>query len=56
MNAATQTATQSRSNLLGLILVLATGLSLVGVAGFAGSEFLHQVAHDGRHSAAFPCH
>lgn len=56
MNAATQSATQSRSDLLGVVMVLAIGLSLVAVAGFAGSDVLHHMAHDGRHSAAFPCH
>jgi cobalt transporter subunit CbtB len=56
MTASIQVATQSRSELLGIILVLVAGLSLVGVAGFAGSDVLHAIAHDGRHSAAFPCH
>lgn len=56
MTASTQIATQSRSELLGILLVLAAGLCLVGVAGFAGSDVLHDIAHDGRHTAAFPCH
>lgn len=45
-----------KSNLLSILVVLAMGLTLVAVAGFAGSDILHNVAHDGRHSAAFPCH
>jgi len=32
------------------------GLSLLYAAGFAESAQLHNAAHDGRHSASFPCH
>jgi len=32
------------------------GLSLIFVAGFAGMQAVHDAAHDGRHSLAFPCH
>jgi cobalt transporter subunit CbtB len=39
----------------GLIaLVLGMGL-LVGV-GFAGSQVVHNAAHDTRHAIGFPCH
>ncbi|MGD9601877.1 MAG: CbtB domain-containing protein [Gammaproteobacteria bacterium] len=32
------------------------GLGLLWVVGFANADLLHDVAHDTRHSAAFPCH
>jgi cobalt transporter subunit CbtB len=32
------------------------GLALLYAAGFAETAQLHNAAHDGRHSASFPCH
>ena len=32
------------------------GVVLIAGSGFAGSEALHNAAHDSRHSNAFPCH
>ncbi|MDN2565857.1 CbtB-domain containing protein [Aquibium sp. A9E412] len=32
------------------------GLFVVGFAGFAQSDVVHNAAHDYRHSMAFPCH
>ena len=32
------------------------GLGLIFVAGFASLPAVHDAAHDGRHSHAFPCH
>ena len=32
------------------------GLVLLYAAGFAETAELHNAAHDGRHSASFPCH
>jgi cobalt transporter subunit CbtB len=32
------------------------GVFLIFGAGFAGSEVLHNAAHDVRHGMAFPCH
>ena len=32
------------------------GLALLYGAGFAETAQLHNAAHDGRHSASFPCH
>ncbi len=32
------------------------GLVLLYAAGFAETAALHNAAHDGRHSASFPCH
>jgi len=38
------------------MLALLLGLFLVWGAGFANSQTIHDAAHDGRHSFAFPCH
>ena len=38
------------------LLALVFGLFLLFGSGFAGSETLHNAAHDSRHSFAFPCH
>jgi len=38
------------------LLAASLGLTLIFIAGFANSHVLHNAAHDGRHSAAFPCH
>jgi cobalt transporter subunit CbtB len=32
------------------------GVVLVAGTGFAGSNVLHNAAHDARHAFAFPCH
>jgi cobalt transporter subunit CbtB len=37
-------------------LAVMLGVGLVYGAGFAGSEVLHDAAHDARHSFTFPCH
>jgi cobalt transporter subunit CbtB len=37
-------------------LVLAFGLLLLAGAGFAGSDYVHNAAHDTRHAIGFPCH
>lgn len=29
---------------------------IIGAVGFAGSEILHNAAHDVRHGLSFPCH
>jgi cobalt transporter subunit CbtB len=41
--------------IIGLV-VLAFGLLLLAGAGFAGSDFVHNAAHDTRHAIGFPCH
>ena len=33
-----------------------TGALIIGAVGFAGSEILHNAAHDVRHGLSFPCH
>jgi len=38
------------------LTALVFGLFLVLVSGFAGSNVLHNAAHDTRHSIGFPCH
>lgn len=38
------------------LAALLFGVILLFGAGFAQSEALHNAAHDGRHSFAFPCH
>ena len=42
--------------LLAGIMILAFGILLVGGAGFAHSDYLHNAAHDVRHGLGFPCH
>jgi len=38
------------------LTALAFGLFLTFASGFAGSDVLHNAAHDTRHSIGFPCH
>ena len=33
-----------------------TGVFIISAVGFAGSEVLHNAAHDIRHGLSFPCH
>ena len=37
-------------------LAAAIGLFVITMVGFAGSDALHNAAHDTRLGAAFPCH
>jgi len=41
--------------LAGFSALLLGAFFILGV-GFAGSEIIHNAAHDTRHSLAFPCH
>ena len=43
------------SRIAGFSAVMLGVFFIYGV-GFAGPEILHNAAHDGRHSIAFPCH
>ena len=52
---AAKTPTQSNV-VVPAVLALVFGLFLILGSGFAGSETLHNAAHDSRHSFAFPCH
>jgi cobalt transporter subunit CbtB len=46
-----------RAALVGAALMMAVfGAGIVYGVGFAGSEVLHNVAHDTRHANGFPCH
>ncbi len=38
------------------LAAIAFGILLVGGAGFAGSQALHDGTHDTRHAFALPCH
>ncbi len=38
------------------VLAVLLGVVLIYGAGFAATDALHNAAHDGRHSASFPCH
>jgi cobalt transporter subunit CbtB len=48
-------ASSSQTLLAALGAMLLGSVLLFGV-GFAQSPMLHDAAHDGRHSFAFPCH
>lgn len=41
---------------LSSVLAASFGLVLIYGAAFANVSALHNAAHDGRHSAGFPCH
>ncbi|MBI4184118.1 MAG: CbtB-domain containing protein [Proteobacteria bacterium] len=45
-----------RPEVAAIALSVGLGLAVLFVAGFAGPEILHTVAHDGRHALSFPCH
>ena len=45
-----------KDRILPALLAGALGLALLYGAGFAEKAQLHNAAHDGRHSAGFPCH
>ena len=49
-------STALKDRILPSLLSAALGLSLLYGAGFAETIQLHNAAHDGRHSASFPCH
>ncbi|MCX7100902.1 MAG: CbtB-domain containing protein [Methylobacter sp.] len=46
----------SQELILSAILCCVLGLTLLYAAGFSDIGPLHNAAHDGRHSASFPCH
>jgi cobalt transporter subunit CbtB len=41
---------------LPVLLAALLGVFVVWGAGFAGSDILHNAAHDARHANGFPCH
>ncbi len=46
----------SKSDFLPIMVSGLLGLILLYAAGFSDIAPLHNAAHDGRHSASFPCH
>lgn len=46
----------SIARLIPAVLAAVLGCGLVYASGFAERAELHNAAHDGRHSAGFPCH
>ena len=45
-----------KEKVLTSLLAIALGAVLIYGAGFSEISQLHSAAHDGRHSAGFPCH
>ncbi len=50
------TGTMSLSTVYAVAAAVVVGVFIIGAVGFAGSEILHNAAHDVRHSLSFPCH
>ena len=50
------TRTVSSSVVSAAVLAALLGVFLLYGVGFAGSNMLHDAAHDSRHSLTFPCH
>jgi cobalt transporter subunit CbtB len=44
------------SQVVSALMAMLLGLFVVGVAGFAPIDVVHNAAHDTRHSNGFPCH
>lgn len=53
---ATPVSTVWKDKLLPSLLAAVLGCAIVFAMGFAETSVLHNAAHDGRHSAGFPCH
>ena len=51
-----QTRTLAVPSRLAGIAAIVLGVFLIYGVGFAQPAMLHDAAHDGRHSLAFPCH
>ena len=41
---------------LAILFAAMLGIAVLFVSGFANHELVHDVAHDARHTFAFPCH
>lgn len=52
----TPVAALSADRVVPIFMAALLGVFIVGGVGFAPSAALHNVAHDYRHSMAFPCH
>ena len=46
----------SLTHLFAVIAAILVGTFIIAGVGFAGSEIMHNAAHDIRHGLAFPCH
>ncbi|WP_340121279.1 CbtB domain-containing protein [Methylobacter svalbardensis] len=56
-NAQTQARSEAlKDKIFPAMLAGMLGLALLYTAGFSDIAPLHNTAHDGRHSASFPCH
>lgn len=44
------------AQVLPALAAILLGIALIGLAGFAHIDAIHDGAHDARHSAALPCH
>lgn len=55
MTTITKTADRVDSGVGAIAVTLLLGAVLIWTTGFANSAALHGVAHDSRHSIAFPC-
>ncbi len=53
---ATPSLTTLKEKVLTSLLAITLGAVLIYCAGFSEMSQLHNAAHDGRHSAGFPCH
>jgi len=45
-----------KDRILPSVVAAVLGCTIVFAMGFADMSVLHNAAHDGRHSAGFPCH
>ena len=51
-----KTGTVPWATVYAVMAAVITGALIIGAVGFAGSEIMHNAAHDIRHSLSFPCH
>jgi cobalt transporter subunit CbtB len=51
-----QTGTIPWATVYAVSAAVIMGTLIIGAVGFAGSEMLHNAAHDVRHGLSFPCH
>jgi len=51
-----QTGTVPWATVYAVSAAVIIGGLIIGAVGFAGSEILHNAAHDVRHGLSFPCH
>ena len=49
-------ARPAQAHLAAAFAAFTLGALIVFTVGFAGSEILHNAAHDTRHATGFPCH